>query len=105
MSSEHVVIVGGSSGIGLATARVLLEQGFHVTIAGQAAASVLDRHAVVGLRSRGAASYAVRRDGEEESCWPHRHAGGRGMGDRLPDFRSFMTGEILICDGGARLVA
>jgi NAD(P)-dependent dehydrogenase (short-subunit alcohol dehydrogenase family) len=35
MSSQHAVIVGGSSGIGLATARLLLEQGFRVTITGR----------------------------------------------------------------------
>lgn len=35
MSSEHTVIVGGSSGIGLATARALLGTGARVTIAGR----------------------------------------------------------------------
>jgi NAD(P)-dependent dehydrogenase (short-subunit alcohol dehydrogenase family) len=35
MSSQHVVIVGGSSGIGLATARYLLGSGARVTIAGR----------------------------------------------------------------------
>jgi NAD(P)-dependent dehydrogenase (short-subunit alcohol dehydrogenase family) len=35
MSSQHIVIVGGSSGIGLATARRLLESGARVTIAGR----------------------------------------------------------------------
>ncbi|PKC38155.1 SDR family oxidoreductase [Pantoea ananatis] len=34
-SQEHVVIVGGSSGIGLSTARLLLNQGYKVTIAGR----------------------------------------------------------------------
>lgn len=37
MSSQHVVIVGGSSGIGLATARQLLGQGYKVTITGRSA--------------------------------------------------------------------
>lgn len=35
MASEHVVIVGGSSGIGLAAARELLDRGLAVTIAGR----------------------------------------------------------------------
>jgi len=37
MSSKHVLIVGGSSGIGFATAAKLLAQGFKVTIAGRSA--------------------------------------------------------------------
>jgi NAD(P)-dependent dehydrogenase (short-subunit alcohol dehydrogenase family) len=35
MSSQHVAIVGGSSGIGLATAAHLLEKGYRVTITGR----------------------------------------------------------------------
>src|SRR5450756_2458962 len=35
MSSQHIVIAGGSSGIGLATARLLLAQGHKVTITGR----------------------------------------------------------------------
>lgn len=38
MSSHHAVIVGGSSGIGLATARLLASDGFRVTITGRDAA-------------------------------------------------------------------
>ena len=35
MSSQHVAIIGGSSGIGLATAAYLLEKGYRVTITGR----------------------------------------------------------------------
>ncbi len=35
MASEHAVILGGSSGIGLAAARELLGRGVTVTIAGR----------------------------------------------------------------------
>jgi NAD(P)-dependent dehydrogenase (short-subunit alcohol dehydrogenase family) len=35
MSAQQVVIIGGSSGVGFATAQRLLEQGFEVTIAGR----------------------------------------------------------------------
>ena len=37
MSSEHAVIIGGSSGIGLAAARQLLASGLEVTITGRSA--------------------------------------------------------------------
>lgn len=37
MTSQHTVIVGGSSGIGLATARLLLGKGHKVTITGRSA--------------------------------------------------------------------
>ncbi|OCI93229.1 short-chain dehydrogenase [Rhizobium sp. AC27/96] len=40
MSSQHVVIVGGSSGIGLAAAVHLLEKGYRVTITGRDAAKL-----------------------------------------------------------------
>jgi NAD(P)-dependent dehydrogenase (short-subunit alcohol dehydrogenase family) len=37
MTQEHIVVVGGSAGIGLATARLLLAQGARVTITGRSA--------------------------------------------------------------------
>ncbi|MDK4702684.1 SDR family oxidoreductase [Rhizobium sp. CNPSo 4062] len=40
MSSQHVAIIGGSSGIGLATAGHLLEKGYRVTITGRDAAKL-----------------------------------------------------------------
>ena len=43
--SEHVLIVGGSSGIGLALARFLLEEGAEVTIAGRSEARLEEARA------------------------------------------------------------
>ncbi len=40
MSSQHVAIIGGSSGIGLATTAHLLEKGYRVTITGRDAAKL-----------------------------------------------------------------
>ncbi|MDL2409029.1 SDR family oxidoreductase [Rhizobium calliandrae] len=40
MSPQHVVIIGGSSGIGLASAAHLLEKGYRVTITGRDAAKL-----------------------------------------------------------------
>ena len=42
MSSQHVAIIGGSSGIGLATAAHLLEKGYRVTITGRDKAKLQD---------------------------------------------------------------
>src|SRR5580658_1564017 len=42
MSSQHAVIIGGSSGIGLATARQLLASGLKVTITGRSAERLND---------------------------------------------------------------
>ena len=42
MSSQHAVIIGGSSGIGLATARLLLASGLKVTITGRSKARLDD---------------------------------------------------------------
>ena len=54
MSSQHVVIVGGSSGIGLATAAHLLENGYRVTITGRNTTKL--QTATQGLKGDAAAS-------------------------------------------------
>ena len=52
MSSQHIVIVGGSSGIGLATARQLLAAGEKVTITGRSAQRLDDaRRSLAGADS------------------------------------------------------
>ncbi|MBN9234753.1 MULTISPECIES: SDR family oxidoreductase [Phyllobacteriaceae] len=38
--NQHVIVIGGSSGIGLATAATLIERGYRVTIAGRDAAKL-----------------------------------------------------------------
>jgi NAD(P)-dependent dehydrogenase (short-subunit alcohol dehydrogenase family) len=48
MSSQHTVIVGGSSGIGLATARHLLASGARVTITGRNQARLVEARRQLG---------------------------------------------------------
>ena len=52
--NEHVLIVGGSSGMGLALARILLSEGARVTIAGrsEAAKSFRGKRKRFGRRGR-----------------------------------------------------
>ena len=58
MSSQHVVIIGGTSGIGRAAARLLKERGMQVTVAGRnagklaAVAKTIDGIATVALDAR-----------------------------------------------------
>jgi NAD(P)-dependent dehydrogenase (short-subunit alcohol dehydrogenase family) len=49
MSSQHTVIVGGSSGIGLATARHLLASGARVTITGRDETRLAEASRLLGL--------------------------------------------------------
>lgn len=53
MPSEHIVVLGGTSGIGLATARLLLERGKRVTVTGR------DPQRVEAMRGLGANVDAV----------------------------------------------
>jgi NAD(P)-dependent dehydrogenase (short-subunit alcohol dehydrogenase family) len=59
MSPQHAVIVGGSSGIGLATARQLLDMGFRVTIAGRSEKRLNDAKASLGGKASTVAMDAV----------------------------------------------
>ncbi|SKA30987.1 NAD(P)-dependent dehydrogenase, short-chain alcohol dehydrogenase family [Enhydrobacter aerosaccus] len=51
MTNQHTVVVGGSSGIGLATARALLDAGHTVTIAGRSAERLDQASATLGGRA------------------------------------------------------
>jgi len=57
MTSQHAVIIGGSSGIGLATARELLTRGFKTTIAGRDA-----QRLAAASKALGGETVAVRAD-------------------------------------------
>ena len=59
MSSQHSVIVGGSSGIGLATARHLLESGARVTITGRSEARLVEAGRMLGPEARAVAMDAA----------------------------------------------
>ena len=65
MLLQHIVIVGGSSGIGLETARLLLDTGHRVTIAGRSKAR-LD----VALGVTGGRASAVQMDATDEAALP-----------------------------------
>jgi NAD(P)-dependent dehydrogenase (short-subunit alcohol dehydrogenase family) len=59
MSSDHTVIVGGSSGIGLATARHLLASGGRVTITGRNSGRLEEARRLLGNGARAAAMDAA----------------------------------------------
>jgi NAD(P)-dependent dehydrogenase (short-subunit alcohol dehydrogenase family) len=59
MSAQHIVIVGGSSGIGLATARHFLDSDHRVTITGRSAQRLNEAQSVLGGRAATAAMDAA----------------------------------------------
>jgi NAD(P)-dependent dehydrogenase (short-subunit alcohol dehydrogenase family) len=65
MSSQHTVIVGGSSGIGLATARQLLAAGAEVTITGRDEARLARAKTQLGPKAQ-----ALRMDAAEADTLP-----------------------------------
>jgi len=67
MSVLHTVIVGGSSGIGLATARRLLDAGHIVTIAGRNARRLEQAKAELGGRVRSAVMDAADRESTKDA--------------------------------------
>jgi NAD(P)-dependent dehydrogenase (short-subunit alcohol dehydrogenase family) len=76
MSSQHAVIVGGSSGIGLATARQLLDLGFKVTITGRNVAKLQAAERLLGGKVQVMAVDAADGDGvragfEELAAFDH----------------------------------
>lgn len=52
MSSQHTVIVGGTSGIGLATARTLLAGGGQVTVTGRDEKRLAEARVQLGQKAR-----------------------------------------------------
>ena len=62
MSSQHTVIVGGSSGIGLATARHLLESGARVTITGRSETRLAEAKRKLGPDAQAMAMDATAAD-------------------------------------------
>lgn len=69
MPSQHTVIVGGSSGIGLATARQLLASGFKVTITGRSEARLAEAQ-----RTLGADVHVMSMDGTAVEALPAQFA-------------------------------
>jgi NAD(P)-dependent dehydrogenase (short-subunit alcohol dehydrogenase family) len=69
MSSQHTVIVGGSSGIGLATARHLLGSGARVTITGRDETRLAE-----AKRQLGAQAHALRMDAAAADGLPAQFA-------------------------------
>src|SRR5690349_15310020 len=69
MTSQHTVIVGGSSGIGLATAQYLLAEGERVTITGRSRDRLDAAAALLGSGGR-----AVRMDATDARSLPSAFA-------------------------------
>ena len=55
MSQQHVVIIGGTSGIGLATAEILLRENFRVTISGRDSKRLADANNKLGNKANAVA--------------------------------------------------
>lgn len=66
MSSQHTVIVGGSSGIGFATARRLLSEGEQVTITGRSADRLDAATSALGSKARAVCMNAAEAKGLPE---------------------------------------
>jgi NAD(P)-dependent dehydrogenase (short-subunit alcohol dehydrogenase family) len=91
LHGRQVLVVGGSSGIGLATAKMAVEAGAHVTIAGRSEAKLELAvqslgHGVVGRPVDAADDKSVADFFADAKVWDHvvatTGAGGRG---RIPD--------------------
>jgi NADP-dependent 3-hydroxy acid dehydrogenase YdfG len=65
MSSQHTVIVGGSSGVGLATAQQLIAEGEQVTVTGRSQDRLNAAKASLGSKGR-----AVRMDAADAKSLP-----------------------------------
>ena len=92
LHGQHVLVVGGSSGIGLATARAAVEAGAHVTIAGRSEAKLelavqALGHGAVGKPVDAMDDASVEAFFADGKVWNHvvatTGAGGRGEISRI----------------------
>ena len=102
MSSQHAVIIGGSSGIGLATARQLLASGLQVTITGRSEQRLDEARKTLGggksLVMDGAATATLREAFSRIDAFDHLVlALGSGKG-----LRPLRLGEPRRCSPGLR---
>ena len=92
LHGQHVLVVGGSSGIGLATAKAAVEAGAHVTIAGRSEAKLelavqALGHGAVGKPVDAMDDASVEHFFADGKIWNHvvatTGAGGRGEISRI----------------------
>ena len=88
----HVVVIGGSSGIGLAAARLARDEGAEVTIAGRSQEKLIQAQQELGQ------VHTVVMDITDEGAVEKGFA-GLGRVDHV-----LISGEVVHVDGGGRFV-
>lgn len=92
---SRVLVVGGSSGIGLATAAAFLAAGAHVTIASRSVDKLQAAARSLAMFDETAKRLPVGRVGQpEDIAQAVLYLAGN----------TFATGTVLLCEGGAVLV-